>query len=41
MGRNCLTCGKRQYVIETVWDETKEDNVINIPKGEKDNKRNV
>lgn len=28
MGRNCLNCGKRQYVIETVWDETKEDNVI-------------
>ena len=28
MGRNCLTCGNRQYIIETVWDETKEDNVI-------------
>ena len=28
MGRNCTNCGKRQYVIETVWDETKEDNVI-------------
>ena len=20
MGRNCTNCGKRQYVIETVWD---------------------
>lgn len=28
MGRNCTNCGKRQYVIETVWDETQEDNVI-------------
>ena len=28
MGRNCLNCGNRQYIIETVWDETKDGNVI-------------